>query len=184
MHYLWSTRGRQTDRESKKQTNNGIWLCPFGAIAPPNRMEGSSPSRVLTSVISLCLSISSLLPQPQSWDFSGHKRREKKERKTQGISPPQFLWVLVVPVSKNSTLSQNMCSNHSAHFQVLLCWVQARKYKRKKSSEVTTSSVVLGLLVFFPDPPADRYFKQFSSSCSYILYRFYSCMWWTERLVC
>ena len=111
--------------------------------------------------------------------FSGHERKEEKERKPQGISP-QCLWVLKVPFSKNSSLSQNVCSKHSAHFQVLVCF-QAREYWRKKRSEVQLYwalwySFLIHLLII--------YFKEFCNRCPSILCRFYSCCFqWTERWI-
>lgn len=148
----------QADRERKKvRKNSGIWLCPFGACYSSTEWNGmflSLESFNSYSQVSLCQSVSLLLPQPPPWDFLDMREGRKRRENPRGF-PPSLSWVLVVPFSKKSTLSQNMCSKHSAHFHVLLCF-QAREYGRKKSSKVTTSSVVLGTLIFFPDSSADN----------------------------
>lgn len=95
-----------------------------------------------------CLLLISLLQLPP-WDFLGMKKGGKGE-KNPGDFPLVFLSYSSSCFQKKH-LSQNMCSLTTVftHFQVLLCWVQAREYWRLKKKKVVKSSPVQLYLAFW-----------------------------------
>lgn len=132
-------------------------VCGFAflelAIVAPNGMECSSPLRVFHSY-SFLLPISFVAAATTSTvGFSEHERREKNGEKTPGDSHPcPAVSLIVVPFSKKSTLSQNMCSKTSLSGFVVF---SDQRILERKNSKVTTSSFVPGILIFFPDSPAE-----------------------------
>jgi len=176
MYCLQGIKDRQTERKQEKTVGLGFALLELSYKL--HQMEWNVLSLKSFNSYSLTMPVNFVaIGTTSTMRFSGYERKEEKERKPQGISPQSF-WVLKVPFSKNSSLSQNMCSKHSAHFQVLVCF-QAREYWRKKRSEVQLYwalwySFLIHLLII--------YFQEFCNSCPSILCRFYSCCFqWTER---
>lgn len=81
----------QGDRERKKvRKNSGIWLCPFGACYSSTEWNGmflSLESFNSYSQVSLCQSVSLLLPQPPPWDFLDMREGRKRRENPRGFPP-------------------------------------------------------------------------------------------------
>lgn len=146
-------------RRQRKRKKNGVLPSPLQARAPLNGEEGSPlnfhPWRLSVFRCSCCCCHSAVLT-PENLETGTWEDGEKEEKFLK--DSPHFFWALEVPFSRvEPELAGFFCISHhlhrSAHFWIFDCVEFRLGYTRGKNVKFTAGSVILWILVLFPDPP-------------------------------